>query len=112
MTQNEFTANNVGLGHQADCWPVQVYLLYLSVAAVGVTVLLAVSLYCSVRRRVGSSGQPQHYTVEGYTLSRGGDRGGYTLSRGGSVVGGSVEGGYTLRLQGEGLREGQALQEY
>ena len=90
------------------------YLLYLSVAAVGVTVLLAVSLYCSVRRRVGSSGQtqPQHYTVEGYTLSRGGDRGGYTLSRGGSVVGGSGEGGYTLRLQGEGLREGQPLQEY
>ena len=73
----------------------QLYLLYLSLTAVGVVVLLATSLYCSVRRRGGAVQGPQ-YLVEGY-------QGGYTLTRGEGVV----RGGEALTLTRGGLARGE-----
>jgi len=72
----------------------QLYLLYLSLTAVGVVLLLAISLYCSVRRKPELP--PTQYLVEGScTLPRIDGLQGYTLPRV------SEGGGYTLRLHAE-----------
>ena len=55
-------------GSSATTITSQVYLLYLSLTAVGIVVLLTVSLSCSLRRRRTQDTGTQQYRVEDCTI--------------------------------------------